>query len=49
MTISGRTIRKEAQDSPERAQIAIKSIEVLLAKLPTAALETAQERRKNRS
>lgn len=45
VTISGRTIRAEAQGSPQRAEVAIMRIEALLAKLPAAALQTAKDMR----
>lgn len=49
VTISGRTIRIEAQDSPERAEKAILQVEALLAKLPADALEMAKETRRMRN
>ena len=45
MTISGRTIKKEAQADPERARVAIARIETLLDKLPTEELRRAKELR----
>ena len=48
ITISGRTIRKQAQASPEYAQAAIDVIEKLLAVCPQEELSKAQEMRKAR-
>ncbi|KAK9915753.1 hypothetical protein WJX75_003647 [Coccomyxa subellipsoidea] len=48
VTISGRTIRKEAQASPELAESAIKKIEDLLASLPQEVVERAKELRSQR-
>lgn len=48
ITISGRTIRKQAQASPEYAQAAIDVIEKLLAVCPEEDLAKAQEMRKAR-
>lgn len=48
ITISGRTIRKQAQASPEYAQAAIDVIEKLLAVCPPEDLAKAQEMRKAR-
>ncbi len=48
MTISGRTIRKEAQASPELAESAIRKIEDLLASLPQEVVEKAKELRAQR-
>ena len=45
VTISGRTIRKEAQADPERARVAISRIETLLDKLPSEELRRAKELR----
>jgi hypothetical protein len=45
VTISGRTIRKEAQADPSRASIAIARIETLLDKLPGEELRRAKELR----
>ena len=49
VTISGRTIRKEAQVSPERAAIAILRIETLMDKLPQAELSIARRLRAERN
>ncbi|EIE25710.1 hypothetical protein COCSUDRAFT_46344 [Coccomyxa subellipsoidea C-169] len=48
VTISGRTIRKEAQASPELAESAIRKIEDLLASLPQEVVEKAKELRAQR-
>ncbi len=48
ITISGRTIRKEAQTSPEFAENAIVRIDDLLGLLPQQKIEEAQELRKAR-
>lgn len=48
ITISGRTIRKEAQASPDRATIAIAQINSLIAKLPDPLVEKAEAIRKQR-
>ena len=48
ITISGRTIRKQAQASPEFAQNAIDKIEQLLAVCPEQDLAKAQDMRKAR-
>ena len=48
ITISGRTIRKQAQASPEFAQAAIDKIEKLLAVCPEEDLAKAQEMRRAR-
>ena len=48
VTISGRTIRKEAQASPELAESAIRKIEDLLASLPQEIVERAKELRSQR-
>ena len=48
ITISGRTIRKEAQASPEFAENAIEKINALLDMLPKEDLERAHEIRKAR-
>ena len=45
VTISGRTIKKEAQADPERARVAIARIETLLDKLPPEELRRARELR----
>ena len=45
VTISGRTIKKEAQADPERARVAIARIETLLDKLPKDELRIARELR----
>ena len=49
VTISGRTIRKEAQADPERARVAIARIETLLDKLPNEELRRAKELRSARN
>lgn len=49
VTISGRTIKKEAQADPERARVAIARIETLLDKLPTEELRRARELRMARN
>lgn len=48
ITISGRTIRKEAQASPTNAEAAITAIEKLLAACPEQDLVRAQDMRKAR-
>lgn len=48
VTISGRTIRKEALAGPELAASAIKHIEDLLALVPQDALKKAEEFRSQR-
>lgn len=48
ITISGRTIRKQAQASPEYAEAAIDCISRLLAACPQEDLDRAQEMRKAR-
>ena len=48
ITISGRTIRKEAQASPKYAEAAIEAIEKLLAACPQQDLDQAQNMRKSR-
>lgn len=48
ITISGRTIRKQAQASPEYAEAAIDSISRLLAACPQEDLDRAQQMRKAR-
>lgn len=48
ITISGRTIRKEAQASPKYAEAAISAIEKLLAACPQQDLDQAQNMRKSR-
>lgn len=48
ITISGRTIRKEAQASPKYAETAIMSIEKLLAACPQQDLDRANNMRKSR-
>ncbi len=48
ITISGRTIRKEAQASPKYAEAAIEAIEKLLAACPQQDLDQAQNMRKFR-
>ncbi|CAL8469903.1 g9445 [Coccomyxa elongata] len=48
VTISGRTIRKEAQASPELAASAIRKIEDLLASLPKDVVDKANELRAQR-
>ncbi len=45
VTISGRTIKKEAQADPERARVAIACIETLLNKLPKEELARAAQLR----
>ncbi|KAL3137247.1 hypothetical protein ABBQ32_006794 [Trebouxia sp. C0010 RCD-2024] len=49
ITISGRTIRKQAQASPEYAEAAIDCISRLLAACPQEDLDRAQEMRKART
>ncbi|KAK9818083.1 hypothetical protein WJX72_006851 [[Myrmecia] bisecta] len=49
VTISGRTIRKEAQASPERAEHAIQQIDALLNQLPKNVLSHAEELRSSRN
>lgn len=48
ITISGRTIKNEAQASPEYAVTAIDKINDLLALLPDSAIDEAQQTRKGR-
>ena len=48
ITISGRTIKNEAQASPEYAVAAIDKINDLLALLPETEIDDAQKLRKNR-
>lgn len=48
ITISGRTIRKQAQASPEYAEAAIECISRLLAACPQEDLDRAQQMRKAR-
>ncbi len=48
MTISGRTIRKEALAGPELAESAIRHVEDLLALVPQDALKSAEEFRARR-
>jgi len=48
VTISGRTIRKEAQASPALAESAIRKIEDLLASLPEDVVQKAKELRAQR-
>lgn len=48
ITISGRTIRKEAQASPDRADEAIRHIDDLLSQLPAADTAKATAFRKAR-
>lgn len=48
VTISGRTIRKEAQASPALAESAIRKIEDLLASLPQDVVQKAKELRAHR-
>ena len=48
ITISGRTIRKQAQASPEYAEAAIECISKLLAACPQEDLDRAQQMRKAR-
>ena len=48
ITISGRTIKKEAQASPTFAENAISRIDDLLAMIPREQIERAQELRKAR-
>ena len=48
ITISGRTIRKEAQASPKYAEAAISAIEKLLAACPQQDLDEAQNMRRAR-
>ena len=48
ITISGRTIRKEAQASPKYAEAAISAIEKLLAACPQQDRDQAQNMRKSR-
>lgn len=49
VTMSGRTIRKEALQGPDRALAAIGRIESLLAQLPQDKLTKAQEFREARA
>ena len=49
ITISGRTIRKEAQASPKYAQAAIDCIEKLLAACPQDEIDRVQDMRKSRN
>ena len=48
VTISGRTIRKEAQAQPELSEIAIRKIEELLAKVPEESVRRAEDMRAQR-
>lgn len=48
VTISARTIRKEAQVQPELSEIAIKKINELLAKVPEEYVRKAEELRAQR-
>jgi hypothetical protein len=48
VTISGRTIRKEAQASPERADVAIRQIQELLDRVPEEAIRRCEEFRSQR-
>jgi len=48
ITISGRTIKKEAQASPERAEVAIHRINALLDRLPKDLVARGQEFRQQR-
>ena len=48
ITISGRTIRKEAQADPEIAEHAISCIDKLLSVVPEQDIKNAQELRKMR-
>lgn len=48
VTISGRTIRKEAQVQPELSDIAIRKINELLAKVPEESVRRAEDMRAQR-
>ena len=48
VTISGRTIRKEAQAQPELSEIAIRKINELLAKVPEEFVRRAEDMRAQR-
>ena len=43
VTISGRTIRKEAQARPELSEMAIEKINELLAKVPEESVRRAED------
>ena len=48
VTISGRTIRKEAQAQPELSEVAIEKIDELLAKVPKDSKQKAHDFRAQR-
>ena len=48
VTISGRTIRKEAQAQPELSEVAIERIDELLAKVPKDSKQKAHDFRAQR-
>lgn len=48
VTISGRTIRKEAQAQPELSEVAIRKINELLAKVPEESVRRAEDMRAQR-
>ena len=48
VTISGRTIRKEAQAQPELSEVAIEKIDELLAKVPEDSKQKAHNFRMQR-
>ncbi len=48
VTISGRTIRKEAQAQPELSEVAIRKIDELLAKVPEESVRRAEDMRAQR-
>ena len=48
VTISGRTIRKEAQAQPELSEVAIEKIDELLAKVPEDSRQRARDFRAQR-
>lgn len=48
VTISGRTIRKEAQAQPELSEMAIEKINELLAKVPEESVRKAEDFRAHR-
>ena len=48
VTISGRTIRKEAQARPELSEVAIRKINELLAKVPEDSVRKAEDFRARR-
>ena len=48
VTISGRTIRKEAQAWPELSETAIEKINELLAKVPEDSVRKAEDYRAHR-